>query len=860
MLRMKKVLSLGIVVFFVSALFAQSSVLRNENYNFVEIGSQYTKYGDIMLKQQPNTRSVTRSTVLYQDFSSTTFPPSGWTTINGTQSAGAQHWNRAENLSVGDPETTIEGQYAFVNWTNGSGASNQDEWLITPQINIPANAFLRFDFYTLFRYMVAGVGSNAGDGNNGDFNVKISTDNGTSWTTIWNEDTCYNAGGLVSGNWNNVSVSLAEYAGQPVKIAFQYTGYDACWLVLDNVVVDTLIAQDYELTDARVNFNSKYVNYGYNGNFSHFPRREITSDSKVCFEGVATNYGIEDVTVNLVAKVYNPNDEQIFSYTFSSVTVPAATYVNGVYQPSVDTIVYYTESSTPGSYQLIQASLFSMSNMTIDGTYRFEVSLQPASGTYSNPNNRNLSVNRYSTISDDCLYSRDNGNYTQGSYFESCNPQWHNFTAFGTTYQIYSTSDAINSVEAYICSATNGATFHYEIFRENDDETYTSVFSTESYTVNSSTFTPGFVKLFSENPLTFTNMSLDFQKIIVAVVVENNKRIRVGIDETVQPCALENKAFDGTDWYWINGTEGFLMIRTYVCEQGSYITVASENPDHGTTTGSGRYDNGSTATISAVPNEGFRFLSWTDGNTDNPRNVIVEQDATYTATFEAIPTFTITAVSNNDSFGTVTGGGTYYEGTVVRITATPISGYAFIGWNDGSATNPRDITVTQNVMLIATFAEITTVNITAVSANEDFGTVTGGGPHEIGTTVTLIAYPNPGYVFDSWNDSNTDNPRQFVATTDAMYIATFVPQSGVSEASENTIAIYPNPAGDMLNISSNGQMSKVEFVSITGQVLNVIDINTDNAAFDVSNFANGMYFVKIYGTDGSISQSKFVKE
>ena len=131
---MRKVLSLGIVVFFVSALFAQSSVLKNENYNFVEIGSQYTKYGDIMLKQQPNTRSVTRSTVLYQDFSSTTFPPSGWTTINGTQSTGAQHWNRAENLSVGDPATTIEGQYAFVNWTNGSGASNQDEWLITPQI------------------------------------------------------------------------------------------------------------------------------------------------------------------------------------------------------------------------------------------------------------------------------------------------------------------------------------------------------------------------------------------------------------------------------------------------------------------------------------------------------------------------------------------------------------------------------------------------------------------------------------------------------------------------------------------------------------------------------------------------------
>ena len=310
---MKKVLSLGLVVFFVSALFAQSSYLKNENYNIAESGSQYTKYGDIMIKPQLNTRSMTRSTVLYQDFSSTTFPPSGWTKIDGAESAGAQHWNRAENLSIGNPAMSIEGQFAFVNWTNGSGASNQDEWLVTPQINVPANAFLRFEIFTLFRYMVAGAGSEDGDGNNGDFNVKISTDNGTSWTTIWNEDTCYNAGGLVTGDWNNVSVSLAAYSGQSVKIAFQYTGYDACWFVLDNVVVDTLIAKDYELTDARVNFNSKYVNYGYNSNFSHFPRREITSNSKVCFEGVATNYGTEAVAVNMVVKVYNPNDQEIFS-------------------------------------------------------------------------------------------------------------------------------------------------------------------------------------------------------------------------------------------------------------------------------------------------------------------------------------------------------------------------------------------------------------------------------------------------------------------------------------------------------------------------------------------------------------------
>ncbi len=301
---MRKILSLGVFLFLVSLLCAQTSVLKIENDNSIKDGIQYAKNGYVKVKPQPVSHPRTRSAVLYEDFTSTTFPPSGWTKIDGTESTGAQHWNRATNLTLGTSEVSIEGPVAFINWTDGNGARNQDEWLITPQITVPANSFLKFEIYTLMRYMVAGAGSEAGDGNNGDFNVKVSTDNGSTWTSIWNEDDAYTAEGLANQDWNQISVSLAAYSGQSVKFAFQYIGYDGCWLVLDNVIVDTLIAQDFELTDARVNFNSQYVNYGYNGNFSHFPRREITSSSKVCFEGVATNYGTEAATVNLVAKVY----------------------------------------------------------------------------------------------------------------------------------------------------------------------------------------------------------------------------------------------------------------------------------------------------------------------------------------------------------------------------------------------------------------------------------------------------------------------------------------------------------------------------------------------------------------------------
>ena len=45
--------------------------------------------------------------------------------------------------------------------------------------------------------------------------------------------------------------------------------------------------------------------------------------------------------------------------------------------------------------------------------------------------------------------------------------------------------------------------------------------------------------------------------------------------------------------------------------------------------------NGGTVTITAIPNEGYRFLTWNDGNTENPRTVTVTGNITYTAYFES---------------------------------------------------------------------------------------------------------------------------------------------------------------------------------------------------------------------------------
>ena len=65
--------------------------------------------------------------------------------------------------------------------------------------------------------------------------------------------------------------------------------------------------------------------------------------------------------------------------------------------------------------------------------------------------------------------------------------------------------------------------------------------------------------------------------------------------------------------------------------------------------------------------------------------------------------FTISLQSANEEQGSVTGGGTYDEGSNVTITATPKSGYQFDKWSDGNTSASRTLTVTEDLTLTATF-------------------------------------------------------------------------------------------------------------------------------------------------------------
>ena len=69
---------------------------------------------------------------------------------------------------------------------------------------------------------------------------------------------------------------------------------------------------------------------------------------------------------------------------------------------------------------------------------------------------------------------------------------------------------------------------------------------------------------------------------------------------------------------------------------------------------------------------------------------------------------TLTVRSANESQGSVSGGGTFDEGSTQTVRATPQTGFAFDKWSDGSTQNPRTVKLTSDLTLTAPFKTATT--------------------------------------------------------------------------------------------------------------------------------------------------------
>ena len=280
------------------------------------------------------------------------------------------------------------------------------------------------------------------------------------------------------------------------------------------------------------------------------------------------------------------------------------------------------------------------------------------------------------------------------------------------------------------------------------------------------------------------------------------------------------------------------------------VEVVSADTTLGLAEGGGMFEEGSVIEIKARPKDHAVFLKWNDGITDNPRTITVTHDMTFTVFFEERPTYSIRVVSDNPLYGSVYGGGMYYAGTEVLISATPNVGCHFIGWQDGDMSNPRTVVVSENAVYTAYFDKtpVTTYSV-SITCNPNHGFILGtsSGEFAAGSTINVAAIEADGYRFMRWSDGITDNPRQIVVDHDITLTALFE-SVGIDESQTTQLRIYPNPASDAVRIE--GMEGELKIFNANGLLVKSLRINGDTT-LSLAGLPAGVYFI---GTEGRFAK------
>ncbi len=197
-------------------------------------------------------------------------------------------------------------------------------------------------------------------------------------------------------------------------------------------------------------------------------------------------------------------------------------------------------------------------------------------------------------------------------------------------------------------------------------------------------------------------------------------------------------------------------------------SLTIENDGNGLTDPSGeiKVQLNKATEISATPNTGYTFDSWTivsgtgvtfDNNTSSDTSVtLTETDATIRADF--LKQFILTI--NNDGNGTTlpSGGVTVDNGTATSISATPDTGSIFSGWtivsgtgvtiDNATSANTTVILTETNATIRADFIKQYTLTVTV--DGEGTTIPTGIMTVDNGTATSISATADTGWIFSGW--------------------------------------------------------------------------------------------------------------
>ncbi len=258
--------------------------------------------------------------------------------------------------------------------------------------------------------------------------------------------------------------------------------------------------------------------------------------------------------------------------------------------------------------------------------------------------------------------------------------------------------------------------------------------------------------------------------------------------------------------HWLNydsfsnpttGLDNNLSSSTTLTVQGGHALVAVFDPlpynivTNSTTGGNatvvqapGPYYFDSNYTLSAAPEYGYSFDSWTSSSnslnllsstTSSTSTFTLNGDVSYTGNFSENQYLLTVLVGTGGASVSPSIPALHNHSSKVSITAVPLEGYEFDKWEDvnGSLLNFTDINSTVDMSINAADVTVKALfkakqyTVTLIANNGGQVTITpASGPWEHFKVYPILATPNPGYQFTNWT-GDASSLNALTSPTDA---------------------------------------------------------------------------------------------
>lgn len=104
--------------------------------------------------------------------------------------------------------------------------------------------------------------------------------------------------------------------------------------------------------------------------------------------------------------------------------------------------------------------------------------------------------------------------------------------------------------------------------------------------------------------------------------------------------------------------------------------------------------------------------------------------------------------------------------------------------------------------------------------------------------------------------TETGDTNDTDAENNADYFFIGAPAVSISNVSTSTFAAYPNPATDVLNITSEEEITSINVLSLDGKIV----ATSNGASVNVSTLTSGVYVYQVTSISGATTANKFVKK